>query len=202
MHRSICLFSLSLSSSLWRECDWIFRLHPLSQLSSPLPPQQRLRLAHHRPLRLRHLLGLHQVSQAAALVSLFWIGWWFHGHITALWIMFKWNWVSLKCSQNHQNCPFTPIQDEAFSLTCGIFVTCLNRMSSVLPGCTAAQFGPWNRLFCAADTALASQNRATKTACVKLGNRNLQPGVLVDRGGGGRRTLFMSKSALAISNPK
>lgn len=36
-------------------------------------------------------------------------------------------------------------------------------MSSVLPGCTAAQFVPWNHLFCAADTDLMSQNRAPKT---------------------------------------
>lgn len=55
--------SPSLLSPLWWKCDWIFGLHPLAQLPAPVSTQQRLRLAHFRPLGLRHFLGFHQVKE-------------------------------------------------------------------------------------------------------------------------------------------
>lgn len=60
--RLFFLFSPVLSP-LWWKCDWIFRLHPLAQLPAPLSTQQRLRLAHFRPLGLCHFLGFHQVKE-------------------------------------------------------------------------------------------------------------------------------------------
>lgn len=62
-------FSSSLLSSLWWKCDRIFRLHPVAQLPAPLSTQQRLRLAHFRPLGLRHFLGFHQVKELLSSLS-------------------------------------------------------------------------------------------------------------------------------------
>lgn len=64
-------FASSLLSSLWWKCDGILRLHPVAQLPAPLPTQQRLRLAHFRPLGLRHLLGFHQVKELPSSFSRF-----------------------------------------------------------------------------------------------------------------------------------
>lgn len=50
-----------LSSSLWWECDRVFRIHPFSQLPPSLPTQQRLWLAYRSSLWLCHLPGFHQV---------------------------------------------------------------------------------------------------------------------------------------------
>lgn len=52
-----------------------------------------------------------------------------------------------------------------------------------------------SRLFCAADPALTDVDRVCK-------DLNLQPGVLVDRDGGGGTTVVMSKSAFTISTLK
>lgn len=69
-HSSLFLF-LSFSSSLRWQCDWIFGIHPFSQLPSPLSTQQRLWLAYYCPLWLCHFLGFHQVIWAATVSIVF-----------------------------------------------------------------------------------------------------------------------------------
>lgn len=91
------------------------------------------------------------------------IGWRFHQCVVALWLMFKSNYVS-ECRPKNAVGGARVI----VSHTCQTRRFCnqqsvCGRMSSVLRGCTAAQFWPWNRLFCAAGPALTDGDRV----CVK-----------------------------------